>query len=32
VDTVFLALPDLRDADDLARCAPLLRALHGGAV
>ena len=32
VDTVLLALPDLRDADDLARCAPLLRALHGGAV
>ncbi|WP_375426671.1 LLM class flavin-dependent oxidoreductase [uncultured Friedmanniella sp.] len=27
VDTVFLALPDLRDADDLARCAPLLDAL-----
>jgi alkanesulfonate monooxygenase SsuD/methylene tetrahydromethanopterin reductase-like flavin-dependent oxidoreductase (luciferase family)/predicted kinase len=27
VDTVFLALPDLRDADDLARCAPLLAAL-----
>ena len=27
VDTVFLALPDLRNADDLARCAPLLAAL-----
>lgn len=32
VDTVFLALPDLRDADDLTRCAPLLDALHGRAV
>lgn len=31
VGTVFLALPDLRDADDLDRCAPLLRAVHGGA-
>ncbi|MFL6026464.1 MAG: LLM class flavin-dependent oxidoreductase [Friedmanniella sp.] len=28
VDTVFLALPDLRDADDLGRCAPLLDALR----
>ena len=28
VDTVFLALPDLRDADDLARCAPLMEALR----
>ncbi len=27
VHTVFLALPDLADADDLARCAPLLEAL-----
>ena len=24
VDTIFLALPDLTDADDLVRCAPLL--------
>jgi alkanesulfonate monooxygenase SsuD/methylene tetrahydromethanopterin reductase-like flavin-dependent oxidoreductase (luciferase family) len=28
VDTVFLALPDLADADDLERCAPLLAALR----
>jgi alkanesulfonate monooxygenase SsuD/methylene tetrahydromethanopterin reductase-like flavin-dependent oxidoreductase (luciferase family)/predicted kinase len=28
VDTVFLALPDLCDADDLARCGPLLAALR----
>ena len=28
VDTVFLALPDLRETDDLARCAPLLAALR----
>lgn len=27
VGTVFLALPDLADADDLRRCAPLLSAL-----
>jgi F420-dependent oxidoreductase-like protein len=27
VDTVFLALPDLRDGEDLGRCAPLLAAL-----
>jgi alkanesulfonate monooxygenase SsuD/methylene tetrahydromethanopterin reductase-like flavin-dependent oxidoreductase (luciferase family) len=32
VDTVFLALPDLRDGDDLARCAPLLAALHDPAT
>jgi len=29
VSTIFVALPDLTDADDLARCAPLLAALHG---
>jgi alkanesulfonate monooxygenase SsuD/methylene tetrahydromethanopterin reductase-like flavin-dependent oxidoreductase (luciferase family)/predicted kinase len=29
VSTVFLALPDLAGADDLARCAPLLATLHG---
>ena len=29
VSTVFIALPDLAGADDLARCAPLLAALHG---
>ena len=29
VSTIFLALPDLAGADDLARCAPLLAALHG---
>jgi alkanesulfonate monooxygenase SsuD/methylene tetrahydromethanopterin reductase-like flavin-dependent oxidoreductase (luciferase family)/predicted kinase len=29
VRTVFIALPDLAGADDLARCAPLLSALHG---
>jgi len=29
VGTIFLALPDLAGADDLARCAPLLAALHG---
>jgi alkanesulfonate monooxygenase SsuD/methylene tetrahydromethanopterin reductase-like flavin-dependent oxidoreductase (luciferase family)/predicted kinase len=29
VATVFIALPDLAGADDLARCAPLLSALHG---
>jgi alkanesulfonate monooxygenase SsuD/methylene tetrahydromethanopterin reductase-like flavin-dependent oxidoreductase (luciferase family) len=28
VSTIFMALPDLADADDLARCAPLLSALH----
>lgn len=28
VATVFIALPDLAGADDLARCAPLLSALH----
>jgi alkanesulfonate monooxygenase SsuD/methylene tetrahydromethanopterin reductase-like flavin-dependent oxidoreductase (luciferase family)/predicted kinase len=27
VSTIFLALPDLADADDLARCTPLLAAL-----
>ena len=27
VRTIFLALPDLADADDLARCAPVLAAL-----
>jgi alkanesulfonate monooxygenase SsuD/methylene tetrahydromethanopterin reductase-like flavin-dependent oxidoreductase (luciferase family)/predicted kinase len=27
VGTIFLALPDLTDADDLARCAPVLAAL-----
>ncbi len=27
VGTIFLSLPDLADADDLARCAPLLAAL-----
>jgi alkanesulfonate monooxygenase SsuD/methylene tetrahydromethanopterin reductase-like flavin-dependent oxidoreductase (luciferase family) len=27
VGTIFLALPDLTDADDLARCGPLLAAL-----
>ena len=27
VGTIFLALPDLADADDLARCAPVLAAL-----
>jgi alkanesulfonate monooxygenase SsuD/methylene tetrahydromethanopterin reductase-like flavin-dependent oxidoreductase (luciferase family) len=32
VDTVFLALPDLRDADDLGRCGPLLAALAGTAT
>lgn len=31
VDTVFLALPDLRDADDLGRCAPLLATLREAA-
>jgi alkanesulfonate monooxygenase SsuD/methylene tetrahydromethanopterin reductase-like flavin-dependent oxidoreductase (luciferase family) len=30
VTTVFVALPDLAGADDLARCAPLLAALHPG--
>jgi alkanesulfonate monooxygenase SsuD/methylene tetrahydromethanopterin reductase-like flavin-dependent oxidoreductase (luciferase family)/predicted kinase len=29
VRTIFIALPDLAGADDLARCAPLLAALHG---
>ena len=29
VGTVFIALPDLAGADDLARCAPLMAALHG---
>jgi alkanesulfonate monooxygenase SsuD/methylene tetrahydromethanopterin reductase-like flavin-dependent oxidoreductase (luciferase family)/predicted kinase len=29
VRTIFVALPDLSGADDLARCAPLLSALHG---
>ena len=29
VGTVFVALPDLAGADDLARCAPLLASLHG---
>jgi alkanesulfonate monooxygenase SsuD/methylene tetrahydromethanopterin reductase-like flavin-dependent oxidoreductase (luciferase family)/predicted kinase len=29
VAKVFIALPDLAGADDLARCAPLLSALHG---
>ena len=29
VRTIFIALPDLKGADDLARCAPLLAALHG---
>ena len=28
VGTVFLALPDLAGAEDLARCAPLLAALR----
>ena len=28
VRTIFLALPDLADADDLARCAPVLAALR----
>jgi alkanesulfonate monooxygenase SsuD/methylene tetrahydromethanopterin reductase-like flavin-dependent oxidoreductase (luciferase family)/predicted kinase len=30
VSTVFVALPDLAGADDLARCAPLLGALNRG--
>jgi alkanesulfonate monooxygenase SsuD/methylene tetrahydromethanopterin reductase-like flavin-dependent oxidoreductase (luciferase family)/predicted kinase len=30
VRTIFLALPDLGGADDLARCAPVLAALRGG--
>jgi alkanesulfonate monooxygenase SsuD/methylene tetrahydromethanopterin reductase-like flavin-dependent oxidoreductase (luciferase family)/predicted kinase len=30
VGTVFVALPDLTGADDLARCTPLLAALHRG--
>jgi alkanesulfonate monooxygenase SsuD/methylene tetrahydromethanopterin reductase-like flavin-dependent oxidoreductase (luciferase family)/predicted kinase len=30
VSTIFVALPDLAGADDLARCAPLLAALHRG--
>jgi hypothetical protein len=30
VSTVFVALPDLAGADDLARCAPLLAALDRG--
>jgi alkanesulfonate monooxygenase SsuD/methylene tetrahydromethanopterin reductase-like flavin-dependent oxidoreductase (luciferase family) len=30
VSTVFVALPDLTGADDLARCIPLLAALHRG--
>jgi alkanesulfonate monooxygenase SsuD/methylene tetrahydromethanopterin reductase-like flavin-dependent oxidoreductase (luciferase family)/predicted kinase len=30
VSTVFVALPDLADADDLLRCAPLLAALDSG--
>jgi alkanesulfonate monooxygenase SsuD/methylene tetrahydromethanopterin reductase-like flavin-dependent oxidoreductase (luciferase family)/predicted kinase len=30
VSTIFIALPDLAGADDLARCAPLLAALHRG--
>ena len=29
VGTIFIALPDLAGADDLARCAPLMAALHG---
>jgi alkanesulfonate monooxygenase SsuD/methylene tetrahydromethanopterin reductase-like flavin-dependent oxidoreductase (luciferase family)/predicted kinase len=29
VRTIFVALPDLSGSDDLARCAPLLAALHG---
>jgi alkanesulfonate monooxygenase SsuD/methylene tetrahydromethanopterin reductase-like flavin-dependent oxidoreductase (luciferase family)/predicted kinase len=29
VKTIFVALPDLGGADDLARCMPLLAALHG---
>ncbi|HJY44538.1 MAG TPA: luciferase, partial [Propionibacteriaceae bacterium] len=28
VSTIFVALPDLADADDLARCTPLLAALQ----
>lgn len=30
VSTIFIALPDLAGADDLARCAPLLAALDQG--
>jgi alkanesulfonate monooxygenase SsuD/methylene tetrahydromethanopterin reductase-like flavin-dependent oxidoreductase (luciferase family) len=30
VGTIFIALPDLSGADDLARCAPLLAALRRG--
>jgi hypothetical protein len=30
VSTIFLALPDLAGADDLARCTPLLAALRRG--
>jgi alkanesulfonate monooxygenase SsuD/methylene tetrahydromethanopterin reductase-like flavin-dependent oxidoreductase (luciferase family)/predicted kinase len=30
VDAIFVALPDLSGADDLARCAPLLAALRRG--
>jgi alkanesulfonate monooxygenase SsuD/methylene tetrahydromethanopterin reductase-like flavin-dependent oxidoreductase (luciferase family)/predicted kinase len=28
VGTIFCSLPDLEDADDLARCAPILKALN----
>jgi alkanesulfonate monooxygenase SsuD/methylene tetrahydromethanopterin reductase-like flavin-dependent oxidoreductase (luciferase family)/predicted kinase len=30
VSTIFVALPDLAGADDLARCTPVLTALHRG--
>jgi alkanesulfonate monooxygenase SsuD/methylene tetrahydromethanopterin reductase-like flavin-dependent oxidoreductase (luciferase family)/predicted kinase len=30
VSTIFVALPDLADSDDLARCTPLLAALRRG--